>query len=36
VISVGGGGVGTILVVIAVALKWSPALKIGALDKNLA
>jgi len=34
--SVIGGGIGTILVVIAVALKWPQTRKIGALDKHLA
>ncbi|MGI8891071.1 MAG: MFS transporter [Chthoniobacterales bacterium] len=36
VLSVIGGGIGTILVVVAVALKWPATRKIGALDKNLA
>ena len=36
VVSVIGGGIGTILVVCAVALKWPQTRKIGALDKNLA
>ena len=35
VISVVGGGIGTILVVIGSALKWPEIRKIGALDKNL-
>jgi MFS family permease len=35
VVSVVGGGIGTILVVMAVALFWPEARKIGALDKNL-
>src|SRR5712691_5573866 len=35
VLSVIGGGIGTILVVIVVALKWPQTRKIGALDKNL-
>jgi MFS family permease len=35
VISVVAGGVGTILVVIAVALRWPQTRKIGALDRNL-
>jgi sugar phosphate permease len=35
VISVVGGGIGTILVVIAVAMIWPETRKIGALDKNL-
>lgn len=35
VLSVVGGGIGTILVVIAVALKWPETRKIGALDKDL-
>jgi MFS family permease len=35
VISVVAGGVGTILVVLAVALRWPQTRKIGALDKNL-
>jgi MFS family permease len=35
VISVVAGGVGTILVVLAVALRWPQTLKIGALDRNL-
>jgi MFS family permease len=35
VVSVVGGGIGTILVVIAAALKWPEIRKIGALDKNL-
>jgi MFS family permease len=35
VISVVGGGIGTILVVIGAALKWPEIRKIGALDKNL-
>jgi hypothetical protein len=30
-----GGGIGTILVVIAVAMIWPETRKIGALDKNL-
>ncbi len=36
VISVVGGGIGTIAVVVAVALKWPQTRKIGALDKTLA
>ena len=36
VISVVAGGIGTILVVAAVALKWPEMRKIGALDKTLA
>ena len=36
VLSVVGGGIGTILVVIAVALKWPQTRKIGALDRSLA
>jgi MFS family permease len=35
VISVVGGGIGTILVVLAVAFGWPETRKIGALDKNL-
>ena len=35
VLSVVGGGIGTILVVIAVAMIWPETRKIGALDKNL-
>jgi sugar phosphate permease len=35
VISVVGGGIGTILVVLAVALGWPETRKIGALDKTL-
>jgi MFS family permease len=35
VISVVAGGVGTILVVVAVALRWPQTRKIGTLDKNL-
>jgi MFS family permease len=35
VISVVAGGVGTILVVLGVALRWPETRKIGALDKNL-
>ena len=35
VLSVIGGGIGTILVVIAIALKWPQTRKIGALDKSL-
>jgi len=35
VISVVGGGIGTILVVIGSALKWAEIRKIGALDRNL-
>jgi MFS family permease len=35
VLSVVGGGIGTILVVIAVALKWPETTRIGALDKDL-
>jgi MFS family permease len=35
VVSVVAGGIGTILVVIAVALKWPGTRKIGALDKSL-
>ena len=35
VISVVGGGIGTILVVIGAALKWPKIRKIGALDRNL-
>ena len=35
VVSVVGGGIGTILAVIAAALKWPEIRKIGALDKNL-
>src|SRR5437870_7922032 len=35
VISVVGGGIGTILVVIGVAMIWPQTRKIGALDKNL-
>ena len=36
VASVIGGGIGTILVVLAVALKWPETRKIGALDRHLA
>ena len=36
VLSVVAGGIGTILVVVAVALKWPQTRKIGALDKGLA
>ncbi len=36
VVSVVGGGIGTILVVLAVAWKWPQTRKIGALDKDLA
>ncbi len=36
VVSVIGGGLGTILVVLAVAWKWPETRKIGALDKSLA
>ena len=36
VVSVVGGGIGTILVVLAVAWKWPQTRKIGALDKSLA
>jgi MFS family permease len=35
VISVVGGGIGTILVVMGAALKWPEIRKIGALDRNL-
>src|SRR5437868_2378544 len=35
VVSVVGGGVGTILVVVAAALKWPEIRKIGALDRSL-
>ena len=35
VISVVGGGIGTILVVIGAALRWPDIRKIGALDKTL-
>jgi MFS family permease len=35
VLSVVGGGIGTILVVIAVAMIWPETRKIGALDKTL-
>jgi MFS family permease len=35
VISVVGGGIGTVLVVIGAALKWPEIRKIGALDRNL-
>ncbi|HSV62563.1 MAG TPA: MFS transporter [Chthoniobacterales bacterium] len=35
VLSVVGGGIGTILVVLGVCWKWPETLKIGALDKNL-
>jgi MFS family permease len=35
VISVVAGGIGTILVVFGVALRWPDTRKIGALDKNL-
>lgn len=35
VISVAAGGMGTILVVIGVALRWPQTRKIGALDRNL-
>src|SRR3954468_1935784 len=35
VLSVVGGGIGTILVVLGVCRKWPETLKIGALDKNL-
>jgi MFS family permease len=35
VVSVVGGGIGTILVVLAVAMFWPEARKIGALDHNL-
>ena len=35
VLSVVGGGIGTILVVIAVAMIWPETRRIGALDKNL-
>jgi hypothetical protein len=34
-ISVIGGGIGTIMVVIVVALKWPQTRTIGALDKSL-
>ncbi len=36
VVSVVGGGIGTILVVIAVAMKWPQTRMIGPLDKSLA
>ena len=36
VVSVVGGGIGTILVVFAVAWKWPQTRKIGVLDKTLA
>ena len=36
VISVVGGGIGTILVVLAVAMRWPETRRIGALDKSLA
>lgn len=36
VVSVIAGGIGTILVVLGVALKWPETRRIGALDKNLA
>jgi hypothetical protein len=36
VASVIGGGIGTILVVLVVALKWPETRKIGALDRHLA
>ena len=36
VVSVVGGGIGTILVVLAVAWKWPETTRIGALDKHLA
>lgn len=36
VVSVVGGGIGTILVVLAVAWKWPQTRRIGALDKSLA
>jgi len=36
VVSVVGGGIGTILVVFAVALKWPETRRIGTLDKHLA
>jgi hypothetical protein len=35
VVSVVGGGIGTILAVIAAALKWPEIRKIGALDRTL-
>jgi hypothetical protein len=35
VISVVGGGIGTILVVLGAAWKWPEIRKIGALDRNL-
>jgi len=35
VLSVVGGGIGTILVVLAVAFGWPETRKIGALDRNL-
>jgi sugar phosphate permease len=35
VVSVVAGGIGTILVVFAVAVKWPQTRKIGALDKSL-
>jgi MFS family permease len=35
VVSVVGGGIGTILAVVAAALKWPEIRKIGALDKTL-
>jgi hypothetical protein len=34
-VSVVAGGIGTILVVFAVAVKWPQTRKIGALDKSL-
>jgi len=36
VVSVVGGGIGTILVVFAVALKWPETRRIGTLDRHLA
>jgi hypothetical protein len=35
VISVVAGGIGTILVVLGVAVRWPETRKIGALDKDL-
>jgi hypothetical protein len=35
VISVVAGGIGTILVVLAVAFRWPETWRIGALDRNL-
>jgi hypothetical protein len=35
-VSVIAGGIGTILIVLAVAMKWPETRRIGALDKDLA